>query len=220
MHKKLLLIFCCFLLIGCTRIDQVEDYSILVSSFLQKPEANNSVSLGYVYYVPKGIKKIHDYDYNHTFLIDDDYLYLYVDIISYYYKKNLSIASKDGLYYYQDIRVDDKNGYLAIKEDGNRYLVKFVFHYAKIEAVVEKEKINKIVTLSSIILNSIQYNDIVIERVMSGNLGEFSEMSYEIEKPSDAGSNFSQYLEESVQKEDEKKEDKKKTNDLSERGAK
>ena len=213
MHKKLLLIFCCFLLIGCTRIDQVDDFSLLVNNCFGQAEATNNVSLGYTYYLPKGIKEIHDYDYNHTFLVDDDYVYLYVDIISYYYKRDLNFTSKN-VFYYKDIHFNDKNGYLEINQDGNKYFVKMVFNYAKIETIVERENLNKIITLSSIILNSIQYNDMVIERVMSGNLGEFSEMSYEIEKPSDAGSNFSQYLEESVQKDDDKA-----TDDLSERGA-
>ena len=62
--------------------------------------------------------------------------------------------------------------------------------------------------LSSIIINSIDYNDKIIENVLNGNFGEFSDVTYEVEKPIDASNNFSQYLEEYVQKEDDKKDEK------------
>ena len=45
----------------------------------------------------------------------------------------------------------------------------------------------------------------MIEKVLEGNLGEFSEVTYEIKKPDGASSNFSQYLEEYVQKEEQQK---------------
>ena len=44
---------------------------------------------------------------------------------------------------------------------------------------------------------------IVIEKVLSGDLGQFSEFTYEIDKPDGASSNFSQFLEEYVQKEED-----------------
>ena len=43
----------------------------------------------------------------------------------------------------------------------------------------------------------------MIEKVLEGDLGQFSEFTYEVKKPDGASSNFSQYLEEYVQKEDE-----------------
>ena len=42
----------------------------------------------------------------------------------------------------------------------------------------------------------------VIEKILEGDLGQFSEFAYEVEKPEGASSNFSQYLEEYVQKEE------------------
>ena len=64
------------------------------------------------------------------------------------------------------------------------------------------------ITLSSIILNSIKYNNKVIEKVLARDFGEFSELTYKVDKPEDASNNFSQYLEEYVQK--EKKENNEK----------
>ena len=69
------------------------------------------------------------------------------------------------------------------------------------------KNLSKMVTLSSIILNSITYNDRVIEKVLEGNLGEFSEFTYEVKKPDGSSSNFSQYLEEYVQKEEQRKKE-------------
>ena len=57
--------------------------------------------------------------------------------------------------------------------------------------------------MSSIILNSIEYNYIVIDKILEGELGQFSEFTYEVDKPEGASSNFSQILEEYVQKDDE-----------------
>ena len=42
----------------------------------------------------------------------------------------------------------------------------------------------------------------IIEKILEGNLGEFSEFNYELDKPENASSNFSQILEEYVQKEE------------------
>ena len=42
----------------------------------------------------------------------------------------------------------------------------------------------------------------MIEKILEGDLGQFSEFTYEVDKPEGASSNFSQYLEEYVQKED------------------
>lgn len=70
-----------------------------------------------------------------------------------------------------------------------------------------REKLGENITLSSIILNSIKYNDVVIDKILEGDLGEFSEFAYELDKPEDASSNFSQILEEYVQKDDEINDD-------------
>ena len=52
-------------------------------------------------------------------------------------------------------------------------------------------------------MNSIDYNQNVIEKILEGDLGQFSEFTYEVDKPEGASSSFSQYLEEYVQKEEE-----------------
>ena len=43
-----------------------------------------------------------------------------------------------------------------------------------------------------------------IEKILDGDFGQFSEFTYEVDKPEGSSSNFSQYLEENVQKVEEK----------------
>jgi len=204
MHKKILLICFVFLLVGCKKIESNENYIGFVNNCLNDDYVTNEVSLGYQYYIPKGVKKVHDYDYNQVFLVDDSKMYLYVDIISYFYQEQKSDnLTGNGDYYYQPINYQKKNGYLSIVLKDEQYFVTIMYHYSKIEVYTTKENLSKVITLASIILNSIDYNDTVIEKVLQGDLGQFSEFTYEVDKPDDASSNFSQLLEEYVQKEEE-----------------
>ena len=206
MYKKILLICLTFLLVGCTRIDKKDNYIELVNDCLIDKANTNNVSLGYKYYVPKGIRKLQDYDYNQVFLTSDrETIYLYVDIVSYYYDKEIKYEKNNNAIYYEKINYNNKKGYIEISKTEDKYFVKTVYNYSKIEAYTEERNLNKMITLSTIIRNSIKYNDKVIEKVLEGKFGEFSEITYEVNKPEDASNNFSQYLEEYVQK--EKKEE-------------
>ena len=66
--------------------------------------------------------------------------------------------------------------------------------------------LNKLITTSSIILNSITYNRVVIEKVLDESLASSREFTYEFKKPTDASNDFSQYLEEYVKDDDSKQE--------------
>ena len=205
MYKKLLLIiFCLLLLSGCKSITEDDNYIEKIYNCLKNDSMTNTVALGYKYYLPKGVKKLKDYDYNQQFLINNTYLYMYVDINSYYYKSKLK-ENDSSSYYYQKISYDGKTGYIEIIKDNDEYYTKLLYKYAKIEFYSNYGDINKLLTISSIILNSIDYNKLVIEKVLDESLGSSKEFTYELEKPIDASNNFSQYLEEYV-KEDDKKE--------------
>ena len=203
MHKKIILIFCLLLLNGCKQVIDNNNYVDKVYNCLKKEKITNEVALGYKYYLPKGVKKIKNFDYNQIFLVDDCYLYLYVDIISLFHNKELKISNNDEIYYYEVFEFEGEKGYIKILENNDEYYLNIIYNYSKIEGYVPKEKINKVITLSSIILNSIEYNYTVIEKILEGDLGQFSEFTYEVDKPEGASSNFSQLLEEYVQKDDE-----------------
>ncbi len=204
--KKVIMLACLVLLLtGCVKIETSDnDYIQIINYCLNDNDISNNVALGYKFYVPRGVKLIKNYDYNQNFLIDDNYLYLYVDIISYYYNNKLNYDDSLGNYYYQEFSFDNKEGYIAISEnENNEYYVTIIYNYAKIEFYSTEDKLPKLISLSTIILNNIKYNNIIIEDILENNSGDFSNVTYELDKPEDASSNFSQFLEEYVQEETE-----------------
>ncbi len=206
MQKKIVILLITLILFtGCSKIDNKDDnHGSYAIDCLGKKNYTNNVAVGYKYYLPKGVKLITDYDYNQKFLVDNINLYMFVDINSYYYKTNLRIDKNNKDYYFQKISYDGKYGYLKIIKDGEKYFTRIMYNYAKIEFYSDKESINKLITVSTVILNSIKYNKIVIEKVLDESLGASKELTYSIEKPIDASSNFSQFLEEYVTEEDSK----------------
>lgn len=208
MYKKILIIFLIFILLGCKRIDSNTNYIDYVVSCLNESSVTNDVSLGYKYYVPRGVKKIKESDYNQVFQAYDTSIYLYVDVISYYYQKDLNISSNDDYFYFEKILNNNKTGYIRIVRENDKYLVDILYNYSKIEFCTDEDNLRKLIVISTIILNSVDYNNTVIEKVLEGDLGEFSDFTYEVDKPEGAVSNFSQILEEYVQKDEESKEEK------------
>lgn len=206
MKKKFLLIMVLLLCIGCTRIDN--NYNDIIDS-VTKNNSNiyNTTALGYKYYLPLGISKVYDKDYNQKFKINDTYMYLYVDIVSYYYKNNLNLDDSDSnnSYFYTRINSsDNKNGYVKITKDDDKYFIKVVYNYAKIEAYVHDWEISDILSYAMIILDSINYNDKLVESIILEEHYSSSFKEYKIKKPKDAESKFSEYLSEYVGEEEAK----------------
>ena len=204
MHNKKLIIILVILLTitGCTKIEKEDkDYNKLIVNCLTKKNITNNVAFGYKFYVPKGVKLLKKYDNNKKFLIDKDYMYLYVDTISYYYKNEIKYEQNANNYYYNKISYNGKKGYIKIVKEENKYFIKIVYNYAKVEAYTTEKNINKIISIGTIILNNIEYKKKIIKKAINESLGSFSEVTYEIKKPEDAKNMFSQYLEEYVQEE-------------------
>ena len=89
MKKVFILSLILLLCVGCTRIDNTNNYDIIVNSTLKSSQKFvNTASLGYKYYLPLGVSKVYDKDYNQKFKTDNVYIYLYVDVVSYYYHNN------------------------------------------------------------------------------------------------------------------------------------
>ena len=90
MKKKFLLLMVLLLCIGCTRINN-NNYDVIVNDVIENSNnIYNTNSLGYKYYLPFSINKVYDKDYNQKFKTDNVYIYLYVDVVSYYYHNNLN----------------------------------------------------------------------------------------------------------------------------------
>ena len=205
MKKIFILLLILVLCVGCTRIDNVENIDLIVNAvFENKEKTANTISIGYKYYLPLGVSKVFDKDYNQKFKIDDDYIYMYADIVSYYYQNTLNFNEKNnGYYYYKEINNSGKTGYIKIEEEkDNKFYIKIIYNYAKVESYVEKTEINKILTNSMIILDSIDYNDTLIKNIVDDEYSIGADKEYKINKPKDAESKFSEYLSEDVQEEE------------------
>lgn len=205
MKKKIILLLILILCVGCTRIDNVNDYSIIIDKIINNNYNNqNTTSLGYTYYLPLGVSKVYDKDYNQKLKTEDTFMYLYVDSVSYYYHNTLNLDDNmiNNSYYYHKINKDDKVGYVVITEDKDLYFIKVVYNYAKIESYVPKTKIENVLANSMIILNSINYNDNLIKKILEDEHGSNIDKEYKIQKPDNTKSKFSEYLSEYVQEEE------------------
>ena len=91
MKKVLILLALLLVCVGCTRIDNVEDLNVIVDTVLNGEEKKaNETSLGYKYYLPVGLRKVTDRDYNQKFKMNNNFIYLYADIVSFHYQNKLN----------------------------------------------------------------------------------------------------------------------------------
>ena len=192
------------LCVGCTRIDNLGNYDVIINDVINnKKNVVNTASLGYKYYLPLGVAKVYDKDFNQRLKMNNEYMYLYVDIVSYYYHNSLNFDEDNAnSYYYTKINNGNKTGYVKITNDGEKYFIKIVYNYAKIESYTAKTNINNILANSMIILNSIEYNDSLIKKILEDERFSSIDKEYKIKKPDDAESKFSEYLSEYVQEEE------------------
>lgn len=205
MKKLLMLSLILLLCVGCTRIDNVENYDVIVDSIINSGEKKpNTTSLGYTYYLPIGVSKIYDKDYNQKLKVDNTYLYLYVDSVSYYYRNSLNFEEiENSSYYYRRINNAEKMGYIKIIKEEDNYFIKIVYNYAKIEAYSTEKKLSNIIANSLIILDSIDYNDSLIKKILEDEYFSSVDKEYQINKPENTESKFSEYLSEYVEEEDQ-----------------
>ena len=205
MYKKrlMLLIIIALVLTGCAKIDNNID--TIVSATMTKEISDvNTGSTSYELYVPIGVVQNKDSKYNQKFKIRDTYVYLYVDTVSYYYKNSLNYRSSGEYdYFYRDINLNNKSGYIGIKKiDDDSYFGEIVYNYSKIEFYSNYYDMPFIISNSLMILNSIKYNDNLIELELDVDVNDGREVKYELDKPEDSGSTFSQVLQEYVEPEE------------------
>lgn len=207
MKKIFILTLLLILCTGCIKINDENNKDLIVDEIINNKTTPNTMAMGYKYYLPLGVNKIYDKDYNQIFKYEDNYIYLYVDTISYFYKNLLNFNEENSVnsYFYRKITNGSKVGFIKItKEEDNLYFIKIVYNYAKIETYVEEKEITKLLTNSMIILDSIDYNDNLIKKILEDNYSLGAEKEYKIDKPKDATSKFTEYLSEYVQNEETK----------------
>ncbi len=192
--RRAILILLVFLLSGCTivRIDTSNIDTIIDVVLSKDNNLYNRVGKGYKYFCPGGVAYITTNEYNEKLYSDGNYYYLYVDIISYYYKKEFTYEENKDIYYSRKIEMNNKNGYLEIRKKNDKYLIEFYYNYATIEALVKEDDINSVILNASYILSTIKYNGNVIKVVINEDYFENKEKTYD-EFTSDDNENFLEY---------------------------
>lgn len=136
---------------------------------------------GYKYYLPVGLKFLNKEEYNAVFKdrLENKY-YLYVDVIGYYHDTLNTYEENADAYFSKKLAYNGKSGYLEINEVNGKYFVEYVFHYAKIEALVDKDSLVRVINNSSYVLRSIQYNDEVLESLVGDNILSYAEENFSL----------------------------------------
>ena len=133
-----------------------------------------------------------------TFSYDGDTYYLNIDVVSYYYKNKITTEHKLDDYEYYTFESNDKFGYLRITQNNEDFFVELCYNYAIIEVEVKEDNIKYAVSRGMTILNSIKYNDLVIQKHINNNSLETSETLYNIPEPKnkDESKNVLEYIDE------------------------
>ena len=195
MKKIIFLVSILLITTACTNINNM-DYKSIINSTITTNKKNkmyNRFGSGYKYYLPKGMSVKNSKNYNEIINSNDNTYYLYVDIINYFYKKDIINTKTCAIDYRFDTDVD---GYLCINEVNNKYLVEIVYNYAKIEVIVDKYYLNETINNSIIILSTIKYDDDIIDSAIKDNKIGGSEESLEIFGDKKNKGNFIDVIEE------------------------
>lgn len=195
---SMLLLICLIFTTGCSVVQmKVSDISKLSSNILNKKlNLYNQISSGYKYYLPRGMSLIDDSSYNEKMISEGNTYYLYVDIVSYYFKKDLNYDNTKNKYYFKKLNFNNKKGYIQITKDKEFYLLKMIYNYGKIETLVSKKDIGKAFINASYILNSLTFNNRIINTLFNDDTSSFSEEKFKLFESKSETSQFLEYIKE------------------------
>lgn len=189
------LILALFVLTGCTNLKDLSYDQIVDKTLEEKKLKNNTYLEGYKLYLPQNMTMIGDLNGNDILFSKGDKYYLYVDLISYYNKKQnrYDVASGDYVYS-RDIDYNNLTGYVLVSDSKGGYLVEVMYNYAKIEVITNDVK--SAIADSLIILKSIDYNYKIIDSMIGSNALVYDSELFTLLGPEKNADNFLQYVEE------------------------
>lgn len=201
MYKKITIIICLLFLTACTKqtyyINNLSYEDIINVSINDNGKTTNINNKGYKYYLPTGFIVSKDNGYNQELLSDDNTrYYLNIDIVSYYYKNKMKTSHDLNDYKYYEFENNNKSGYLKITQNNDTFFVELCYNYAIIEVEVKESNIRYAISRGIIILNSIEYNDLIIQKYIGNNDIDNAETVYKIPEPKDKDSskNILEYM--------------------------
>ena len=172
MYKKIIIVLCLFLFTGCTRTYYMNSLSyeeILNNATIEENNLHNTNNKGFKYYLPTGFSVTKDNEFNQTLTSHNNIYYLNIDIVSYYYKKGSEEIKEIDDYYFYKFNKNNKDGYLRIRKNNDKFFVELCYNYAIIEVEVKESNIRYAISRGIIILNSIEYNDLIIQKYIGNN---------------------------------------------------
>ncbi|MFA7514855.1 MAG: hypothetical protein ACOXZW_01470 [Bacilli bacterium] len=195
MRTFLVLLLMMISLTGCN-INKIDNnYDKNIDHILRTNQTlYNYVGQGYKYYLPNGVRLETEKEYNQILYSSGQRYYLYIDIISYFHQTKYTYEFNVKAYYSRPLNFDNKQGYLEINKINNRFLLEIMYNYAKIEAVVPKNYINKAIIDSCYILSSLNFNDAVIQTLIGDNILDFKEEKFNIFEPTRTEKSFLDYI--------------------------
>lgn len=147
----------------------------------EKVDMTNVNFEGYNYYVPIGLKFLTKEDYNAV--LKDRFgnkYYLYVDVIAYYHDIENTYEVNDESYYSKKLDYRKKTGFIEVNEVDGKYYIEYVFNYGRIQALIEKDDLVRVINNMSYILRSIEYNDEVLESLVGENILSYAEETFSL----------------------------------------
>lgn len=195
MKKYLLLFLVLFILTGCTNINSLNYDAIIDKTLEEKAHKNNTYLEGYKLYLPHHMNLIGDLKGNDILYSYGDKYYLYVDLISYYNKKqNKYNIVTENYKYSKTIKKGDLEGYVTVSDSKGGYLVEVMYNYAKIEVVTKDVK--SAIANSLLVLKNINYNYKIIDSMIGSNALVYDSELFELMGPKKKENNFLEYVEE------------------------
>ena len=116
--KLFIIISLLFVVTGCVHVNR-DSYEVITDSILNSNiKTYNHYDKGYKHYVPRGLTVTYQNKLNEVIKSNKYEYYLYVDLVSYYNKTELTYNTQDDIYYSSLIR--DNKGVINItkRDDG------------------------------------------------------------------------------------------------------
>lgn len=171
--KRILLIFLIILFTtGCSQImnlNKTDTDKIINNTLNSKYDLTNHINKGFKYYLPRDLKVLKTDEANEIIKDENYEYYLYVDLISFYNKKDFTYEKDDIAYYSYLLLKDDKKGVINVYNSADECFIKATYNYATIEVKINLVDLNEALSNIMIVLSSIDYNEDVIKSILSND---------------------------------------------------
>ena len=195
MKKYLIIVIALFILTGCTDISNLDYDGVVNKTLKEEAHKPNTFLEGYKLYLPGHMSMIGDLKGNDILYSYQDKYYLYVDLISYYNKKQNKYNVEGLSYEYsKDIESNGLNGYVTVRKSKGGYLVEVMYNYAKIEVITNNVK--TAIANSLLVLKNIEFNYKIIDSMIGSNALVYDSELFELLGPDSKDNNFLDYIKE------------------------